>query len=137
MTFCNHEFTKLQSPPASSVAFEQNRRSTTQRAKRAPSRAFGRNTSGFARASAFRLGGTGDDARVGAFESCGRSYFSPPPLAAVRRASSSERRMSIAIVDSGFASPFFSSCSIARTSESDSDGKLTEVSAVELLPFID
>ena len=45
--------------------------------------------------------------------------------------------MSIAIVESGFASTVFSSCSIARTSVSDSSGKLTDVSAVELLPFAD
>jgi hypothetical protein len=135
MTFCNHEFTRLQLPLALGVAFQQNRRSLRQRARRAPSRAFGGNACGFVRASAFRLAWIVAARGISAFESCERSYFSAPPLAAVRRASSSERRMSIAIVDSGFASPFFSSCSIARTSESDSDGKLTDVSAVELLPF--
>lgn len=137
MTFCNHEFTELQLPAAvaAKVSILNAHRDNVQNARRpgggTETRVVLRERarSGWAESAPAR----GD----GALEGVERSYFSPPPCAAVRRASSKERRMSIAIVDSGFASLVFSSCSIARRSVSDSSGKLTEVSAVELLPFAD
>lgn len=55
--------------------------------------------------------------------------------AAVRRASSSERRMSIAIVASLLPLLAFSICSMTRTSVSLSVGRLTDVVAVGLSPF--
>ena len=62
------------------------------------------------------------------------AYFSEP-WPAVRRASSSERRMSMAMVASFLPDPDLSSCSMTRTSVSDSDGMLTDVVAVGLSPF--
>ena len=133
MTFCNYEFTNLRSPAAVAAATQRNQAlmATTckTRAVAAVAAGFGRSArSGWAESMSAR--------GLGAFGESRASYFSPPPCA-VRRASSSECRMSIAIVDSGFAPAVFSSCSIARTSVADSSGKLTEVSAVEVLPFAD
>jgi hypothetical protein len=137
MTFCNYEFTKLHAPgwPSQATLGVFTRSSDNVQDARRRGRAA--ETSGVSqRAERVQVELNGGR-RAGSAPSESRaSYFSPPPCA-VRRASSSEWRMSIAIVDSAFAAPVFSSCSIARTSVSDSSGRLTEVSAVGLLPFAD
>ena len=64
------------------------------------------------------------------------AYFSPLPCAAVRRASSSERRMSIAIVASFLPPPaFLDLLDDAHVGVAESVGRFTDVVAVGLSPF--